>query len=276
MTNAEVEVGATPASWRPRLVALDIDGTVLDAEQRISPAVAHALRAVEEAGAHVVLSTGRGLVATRPVAERLRLRTPYVVCSNGAVVARVRPVTELLDVVTFDVGPLLRMLLDRIPDALVAVENVGVGYRVNKPFPPGELTGEIAVASVEELAAEPSVRVIVREPSSEAEDFLDLVDRIGLHDVTYYVGYTAWLDLAPRGVSKASGLDKVLDRLDVGVEDVLAIGDGRNDLEMLSWAGRGVAMGNAPAEVQDAADDVTETLDADGVALEIGRWFPAS
>jgi hydroxymethylpyrimidine pyrophosphatase-like HAD family hydrolase len=56
--------------------------------------------------------------------------------------------------------------------------------------------------------------------------------------------------------------------------EVLAIGDGRNDMEMLRWAGRGVAMGQAPLEVQEAADDVTETVANDGVARELTRWFP--
>src|SRR5690606_29606883 len=165
------------------------------------------------------------------------------------------------------------MLLDRMPNALVAVEEVGVGYRVNAPFPPNELSGRITVQKLEDLAAQPTVRVILRQPSGDAEDLLDLVDRIGLHDVTYYVGYTAWLDLAPRGVSKACGLEKVLHRLGLTAADVLALGDGRNDLEMLKWAGRGVAMGDAPDEVQDAADDVTETFDRDGVAVELSRWF---
>lgn len=264
-----------PGSWRPRLVALDIDGTLLDEEQRISAAVFAAVRDVADAGVPIVLSTGRGLVGTRPVAERLGLDKPHVVCSNGAVTAQLHPETELLDVVTFDAEPMLRMLLERVPDALVAVEEVGVGYRVNAPFPPNELSGTITVQSVEELVAAPTVRVIVREPASEAEDFLDLVDRIGLHDVTYYVGYTAWLDLAPRGVSKASGLEKVIARIGVEAGDVLALGDGRNDIEMLRWAGLGVAMGDAPDEVQDAADYVTETLDQDGAARELSRWFVA-
>lgn len=266
--------GATSLStWRPRLVALDVDGTLLDVRNRASDAVRDAVDRVLRSGAHVVLSTGRGLVATRPIAQSFDLDRPYVVCSNGAVTARLQPVPEFCHIVTFDAGPILRHLLDRLPEALVAVEEVGVGYRVNRPFPEGELTGRITIETVEQLVSRPATRVIIREPGSEAEDFLDLVDRIGLQDVTYYVGYTAWLDLAPEGVSKAAGLQLVAGRLGVDVADVLAIGDGRNDVEMLGWAGRGVAMGNAPPEVQDAADDVTETIEEDGAAVELDRWF---
>ena len=117
-------------------------------------------------------------------------------------------------------------------------------------------------------------RVIIRDPDSTAEDFLELARRLGLHGTDYVVGWTAWLDLAPVGVSKASGLAHVADQLGVDAADVLAIGDGRNDIEMLRWAGRGVAMGQAVEEVREAADDVTGTVYDDGAAAEISRWFP--
>ena len=305
----------TAGRWRPRLVALDIDGTLVDVKSQMSVVVDSAVRQVAATGTPVVLSTGRGLTATRPLAEHFAFHMPYLVCSNGAVTVRLHtepdprggqlrpealahssassgtglldpggpgtaaPVlnhnnrVELVDVVTFDPAPVLRMLLDRLPDALVAVEELGVGYRVSAPFPPGELTGEISVEPLEQLVAEPATRVILRQPSIEAEHFLDVIDRVGLHGVAYYIGYTAWLDLAPEGVSKATGLAKVAERLGVGREDVLAIGDGDNDADMLAWAGRGVAMGNAAPEVQEAADHVTARLEDDGVAVELRRWF---
>jgi hydroxymethylpyrimidine pyrophosphatase-like HAD family hydrolase len=259
--------------WRPRLVALDIDGTLVDPDNNFSPAVEAAVHAVLDAGTHVVLSTGRGLTATRPLAERLALPKPYLVCSNGAVTVRLHPEPELLDIVRFDPGPVLQLLLERMPDVLVAVEELGVGYRVNKPFPPGELTGQLVVEPLEKLVADPATRVILREPSNEAERFLDVIDRVGLHGVSYYIGYTAWLDIAPDGVSKATALEKIARRLDVDRADVLAIGDGSNDVEMLGWAGRGVAMGNATPAVQEVADAVTKSRADDGVAVELGRWF---
>lgn len=268
---------AHPEHWRPRLVALDIDGTLVDADNNISPAVESAVAGVRSAGSHVVLSTGRGLIGTRPVAQRLGLPKPYLVCSNGAVTARLHSDThagtEVLDVVTFDPRPMLDLLLERLPGVLVAVEEIGVGYRVNKPFPDGEISGEIRVHPLEELVSKPVTRVILREPDLRPDDFLDVIDRVGLHGVAYYVGYTAWLDLAPDGVSKASGLAKVAERLGVRQADVLAIGDGSNDVEMLEWAGRGVAMGNATPGVQAAGDAVTAALAEDGVAVELARWF---
>ncbi|MDP9444928.1 MAG: Cof-type HAD-IIB family hydrolase [Actinomycetota bacterium] len=265
-------VRASRGAFTPRLVALDIDGTLVDAEERLTPAVGAAVTRAVRAGAHVVLSTGRSAFGIARIIDRLGLREGRVVASNGAVVYSYPPVT-VLSTVTFDAREAVKLLLERVPDAAVAVEVIGRGYRVNKPFPEGEITGEMWIESVEELVAEPVTRVIIRDPSSSAEEFVELAAQLGLQGTNYYVGYTAWLDLAPEGVSKASALAEVAESLGVAQADVLAIGDGRNDVEMLAWAGRGVAMGGAPLEVQSAADDVTETWERDGVAHELRRWY---
>ena len=115
--------------------------------------------------------------------------------------------------------------------------------------------------------------MIIRDPNATADDFVTLAAELGLHGTDYVVGWTAWLDLAPVGVSKASGLAHVAEQLGVDAADVLAIGDGRNDIEMLEWAGRGVAMGQAVQLVMDAADDVTAPVAEDGAAVELGRYF---
>jgi len=164
-------------------------------------------------------------------------------------------------------------VLERHPAALVAVEERGVGYRVTKEFPTGELSGEMILTDVEDLVSGPVSRVIIRDPEATADDFLTLAGELGLHGTDYVVGWTAWLDLAPMGVSKASGVAYVAERLGVDQADVLAIGDGRNDIELLQWAGRGVAMGQAVQPVIDAADDVTAPVADDGAALELGRYF---
>ena len=83
--------------------------------------------------------------------------------------------------------------------------------------------------------------------------------------VSYAVGWTAWLDINPEGVSKGSALELVRRTLKVEPGDTVAVGDQRNDIEMLHWAARGVAMGQAPDEVKDAADEVTGTVEEDGL-----------
>jgi HAD superfamily hydrolase (TIGR01484 family) len=271
-------------NWVPRLVALDIDGTLLKwidgagtTHEEIAPAVGDAVRRARDAGCHIVLASGRSPHAMTTVADLLELHLDggeplWVVASNGAVVFRYPPL-EVVKEETFDAAPAVRAVLERHPTALVAVEERGVGYRVTEEFPTGELTGEMIITHLDDLVAAPVSRVIIRDPEATADDFLTLAEELGLHGTDYVVGWTAWLDLAPVGVSKASGVEFVAEQFGVPAADVLAIGDGRNDIELLSWAGRGVAMGQAVQAVIDAADDVTATVAEDGAALELGKYF---
>jgi hydroxymethylpyrimidine pyrophosphatase-like HAD family hydrolase len=197
----------------------------------------------------------------------------WIVASNGAVVLRYPPI-EVVHEVTFDASDAVRQVLEHHPSALVGVEERGVGYRVNRAFPEGELSGEMILTDVEKLVGEPVSRVIIRDPDATVEDFHALAEKLGLHGTDYVIGWTAWMDLAPPGVSKASGLEHVAGELGVDAADALAIGDGLNDLEMFGWAGRAVAMGQAVDRVLAAADHVTLPVDEDGAAVELSRWFP--
>ena len=116
-------------------------------------------------------------------------------------------------------------------------------------------------------------RVVIRSPEHSQKEFATLVEDLGLSDTNYYIGYTAWLDLAPEGVSKASGLTFLCDRLGIAAADVLAVGDGNNDVEMVKWAGRGVAMGHGPASLLAVADHVTGTVEEDGLVAELQRYL---
>ena len=282
-----------PHDWRPRMVALDIDGTLLKwvagagmTYETIEQRVTTAIRRAHDAGAHIVLASGRSPHGMTGIADLLELpdrpglegEPLWIVASNGAVVFRYVPggAIEVVHEETFDAGPAVRAVLLEQPNARVAVEHRGIGYRVSTPFPEGELTGVMTVTDVEELVAEPVSRVIIRDPEATTDDFVALGARLGLHGTDYVVGWTAWLDLSPVGVSKASGLDHVARALGVEAAEVLAIGDGRNDIEMLTWAGRGVAMGQSVESVLEAADAVTDSVHDDGAAVELERWFGQS
>jgi hydroxymethylpyrimidine pyrophosphatase-like HAD family hydrolase len=254
----------------PLLIALDVDGTIIDYDEVLSERVRTAVRGVLDAGHHVVLATGRSLPGTLPVLDRLGLTRGWCVCSNGGITLRLDPGLaegyEIVELVTFDPAPALRLLRKHLPTALYAVENVGVGFRLTAPFPPGELYGRLEYVGFDELLATPATRVIVRSPEHTPEDFLRIIEQAGLHGVSYAVGWTAWLDLAPDGVSKASALEPVRAALGVPRDRTLAVGDGRNDVEMLRWAGRAVAMGQAEPEVLGVADEVTARVEEDGLA----------
>ncbi|TQM64816.1 HAD family hydrolase [Humibacillus xanthopallidus] len=251
-----------------RLLALDLDGTTLNHMGELSPAVRDAIAALPEEVA-VVVATGRSIIATTPILEALGLRKGYFVCSNGALTLELDPSAELgysvIDMVTFDPRPVLEKLRVELPDALIAVEEPGIGFKVSRHFPDGELMGHSREVDWDELVAHPVTRVTLRQPESSAEDFMELVERAGLHEVSYAVGWSAWLDINPEGVSKASALELVRRHLQVEPVHTIACGDQRNDLEMLHWAAWGVAMGNAPDQVKAIADEVTGHVDDDGL-----------
>ncbi len=258
---------------KPLLIALDIDGTVLDWDERLSERVRSAVDRAVCAGHHLVMATGRSLYATLPVLDRLGLMTGWAVCSNGSVTVRLDPGLttgyEVVDTVTFDPAPALTLLREYLPTALFLVEGPNAhGTRlVTAPFPEGELSGPVEVVSFEYLKTVPTTRVVVRSVDHTPEQFMDVVHECGLHGVNYAVGWTAWLDLAPEGVSKASALEVVRSRLGVDPRNTVAVGDGRNDLEMFGWAARSVAMGQAPPDVRSAAGEVTASVQEDGVAV---------
>jgi hydroxymethylpyrimidine pyrophosphatase-like HAD family hydrolase len=259
-------------SWHPRLVALDIDGTLVDANGFLPDAVAEAVNLVVGADVPVVLSTGRSWHGTRPVFEQLHLPPGPTVCSNGAVVMRYPP-QEIVKAITFDPRPVITRVEEFAPGTLIAVEEIGIGYRLNDRFPGEDLTGELIIEDPEQLSSRPVTRVILRDPTRSEEEFLALARHLGMHGVTYFIGWGSWLDIAPDGVNKATALAEVAAGFGVPAADVLAFGDGRNDIEMLRWAGRGVAMGDAPDDVKVAADDVTKTIDDGGPAAELRAWF---
>jgi len=259
------ELAAT--DWR--LVGLDIDGTLMNYGGDISPAVIEMVEQVRMCRTHVVLATGRNIVATLPVAHALGIRRGWAVCSNGAVTIRLNPGTpggyDLAHVRTFDPRAALELVQRELPDAFVAVEDLGVGFRVAKEFPMGELVGRQLVVDYEQLWKEPATRVVVRAPGVDVTHFDAVVQAMGLQDVTYAIGYTAWLDLTGPGVSKGAALEQLRVQLDVDPAHTVAVGDGTNDVGMLRWAARSAAMGNAPAPVQAVADEVLGVVADDAV-----------
>jgi hydroxymethylpyrimidine pyrophosphatase-like HAD family hydrolase len=254
------------------MVALDIDGTLVDRNGFLPPIVAEAVALIMEAGVPAVLSTGRSWHGTKPVFDELGLPPGPTVCSNGAVVMRYPP-QEIIKAITFDPRPVIAQVEEFAPGTLIAVEEIGRGYRLNEKFPGDDLTGELIIEDAEQLSSRPVTRVILRDPTRSEEDFLALARHLGMHGVTYFVGWGSWLDIAPDGVNKATALAEVAAGFGVSAADVLAFGDGQNDIEMLRWAGRGVAMGDATDEVKAAANDVTKTIDDGGPAAELRAWF---
>ncbi|KQO03087.1 MULTISPECIES: HAD family hydrolase [unclassified Arthrobacter] len=252
------------------LIALDVDGTLVDHEGAMTEEVRDATRAVIDAGHEVIIATGRSLGATLPVIRLLGITRGYAVCSNGGVTLRVDATLdqgfEVLDRVTFDPRPALTALRERLPSAKYALEDDRGRFLSTESFQDASFGSEAESVGFEEMLGSRAVRVVVFSTDSSAEEFGAAVASIGLHGVTYSVGWTAWLDIAASGVTKATALEVLRRRLGTDPAMTVAVGDGRNDIEMLQWAGRGVAMGQAPDEVRSAASEVTGSVYDDGAA----------
>jgi HAD superfamily hydrolase (TIGR01484 family) len=263
------------------LIALDIDGTVLQEDGTLSAAVVSEVARVRDLGHEVMPATGRSVSMTLPVLDRLRLAPEYVICANGAITlgrdADAPVGYERVHVETFDPTEVLTTIQGHLREASYAVEDPDGVFRFAGAFPDGTLAATSERVEFADLLGVAATRVVVLSPGHAIEDFLAIVDRMGLHKVTYNVGYTAWLDIAPDGVNKATGVERVRERLGIDPARVFAAGDGRNDIDMLEWAvaggGIGVAMGQAPPEVAAAASERTATDIEDGLAQALARHF---
>ncbi|MGK8552968.1 HAD family hydrolase [Nocardia gipuzkoensis] len=261
------------ASGGPQLIALDVDGTLLDTGTPISARVLAAVRAAVAAGAHVVVTTGRTLLATRPVLVELGLRDGHALCSNGAVhidVAKVEPVA----VQEFDPAPAITALRALFPAMIFAVEKVGMGTWATGGGPGEYSLGEFLLVDHQVLSSEPTPRLNAWLPDGSLEEMLLALRSLRVPGASWVHGeFGPWLTVSREGVSKGWALERLRTALGVPREATLAIGDGYNDREMLCWAGHAVAMGNAPPEIRGLADEVTGHVLDDGVATVLERWF---
>ncbi|WP_454860116.1 HAD family hydrolase [Promicromonospora soli] len=251
----------SPPAAAPVLIASDIDGTLLVTGRPPSSAVRDAVGAVRRAGHHLVLSTGRSLSGALAAARELGLANGWVIASNGAVTARLTGGAYVLSQVqTVDAETVVRLTTKSLPGARIAVEIVGVGYHVNQRFPAHELNGDqVRVTRFSDLWSGSTPRVVV-----SGLDAQRLVPELRTAGMTAIATRPDWVDVTLGGVSKATAIERLRRGLDIPMERTVAIGDGENDIELLQWAWRGVAMGHASAQVQGAADEVTGTIAQDG------------
>lgn len=273
---------------RPQIRALflDIDGTLVGAGDQISPGVRAAIAGAREKGVEVVLCTGRARYTTEPVARQLGPPLGYVVTSNGGVAMHLG---------TQEV--LYRRLLS-IPIALEvirAIYEVGGKPYVYEDATAADLEGARVLyhperspdifavppryrphaALLEDLPFAPVSVCTFGPPAQMQALVLHLRERLSADLSIIQSGSHAYwgVEVFTQGVSKRLGLEMIAARLDVNQEEIMAIGDHFNDLEMIAWAGIGVAMGNAIEEAQEIADYVTASVDEDGVAQAIARFI---
>ncbi|GGM00497.1 MULTISPECIES: HAD family hydrolase [Micromonospora] len=263
----------------PRLVATDIDGTLLSDDRTISRRTADLLARIRAQGTPVVLVTGRPIRWLDLVYEQLVEPLPAV-CANGAVVYD--PTTDEVlraDPLAPDIlAQVAQRLRAEVPGVSFAVE-IGDGrqmrHEAHYPLRWDSDDDAIrAVESVEELLSAPAVKLLARGGEQDPDLFLAVVAGAlrGLAEATHS-SYTGLVEISASGVTKAAGLAWYCERDGIAARDVLAFGDMPNDVPMLTWAGRAVAVANAHPAVLAVADEVTSANSEDGVAAYLEKIF---
>ena len=252
-----------PDGRRPRLVAVDLDGTLVEQSGGVPGGVAEAIERVQSHGAIVVAATGRSLSTTGYVARDAGMHE-FAVVSNGAMIVTVDPET-VVECMTFDAAPVLDQLTALLPDATFAIERPDGVFLTSRSFVDHGVSLDIREVPFADLARDPVVRVIVRSDEHVASGLGALVTHLDMHSIAFGVTDVAWLDLGIKGVTKATGLQTLCTRLGIDATEVLAIGDSMNDIEMLQWAGYSVAMPHARADIRALADHVATGGPGQGV-----------
>ncbi|MFB9234573.1 HAD family hydrolase [Plantactinospora siamensis] len=266
----------------PRLIATDIDGTLIHEDHTLSRRTADTLARLVDSGTHVVLVTGRPVRWLSLVYEQLTVPVPAV-CANGAVVYD--PVADAVlraDPLAPDLlAEVARRLRAEVPGAVFAVEvEDGRSMRHDPTWPirPYE-DDHPAVRPFDtdaDLMAAPAVKLLVRAGDRDPDLFVKLVAGAvaGLAEATHSSN-SGLVEISAAGVTKAAGLAWLCSRYGIDESEVLAFGDMPNDVPMLAWAGRSVAVANAHPRVLEIADDRTGSNDEDGVAAYLDGLFPA-
>jgi hypothetical protein len=260
----------------PRLVATDLDGTLLRTDETASRRTAAAIERTLEAGIPFVICTARPARWIRPLTPIVGGRGTAI-CANGGVIFDIgsETVTDQYPIpcaVALEVVARLRAVL---PRAAWAVERADAfahepAYRSRWPVP-----DDTVVDAIEVLLATAPVKLMLRSPAPTADALLATARAaVGeLVEVTHSSTADTLLEMSAAGVSKGSSLAALCESLGIASTEVLAFGDMPNDLPMLRWAGRSVAVANAHPEVLAAVGEITASCDEDGVARVLERWL---
>jgi Cof subfamily protein (haloacid dehalogenase superfamily) len=267
----------------PALIATDVDGTLLDEHEQVTQRTREVIHAAIAAGVEFVLATGRPPRWIRPVVDALGF-APLAVCANGAVLYdpgsdRIISARTLSSEALASLADIAGRVL---PGAGLAVERVGSSAHdsatpqfVSSPgYEHAWLNPDHTEVSFADLLSAPAVKLLIRQPGALSADMATaLAGHIGSEgDITYSTN-NGLIEIVPRGISKATGVEQVAAPLGIVAEMIISFGDMPNDVPMLSWAGHGVAMGNAHPDAVAAADEVTMPNSEDGLARVLERWW---
>ncbi len=260
-----------------RLVALDLDGTLVGEDLVLRPRVIDAVRRAREAGVHVTIVTGRMFQAARPFAQRLGIDGPMVTYQGAAIYdagsGTLLRSTPVQPGVTRDV---LRWALDHgvhaqcYADDRLFVDQIN---RFSKRYTDLARVEPVVVPSlIDAFATKPSIKIVLVTDSDKADGILDAM-RTLLGTRAYLTrSHVDFVEVVDPAVNKGEALAFVAEHYGVALDETLAVGDAWNDVPLIDAAGIGVAMGSGPPELLAHADHVVADVAHDGVAEAIERY----
>lgn len=262
-----------------RLIALDLDGTSLRANGALSPGLEQAVSAAEALGVKVILATGRMIQSAELFWRNLGLSPGPVIVYNGAAVIELPggalwfrdPVDDAAARLIVERGMAAGILVQVYvgKELWVSRDNARVRDYVRANHVP------VAIRSGAELTAwpEPPLKILLQDEPAVVDAFrAEMTPLLADYPVRLFKSQHDYLEMVGAEVGKGRALARVADRLAVPRTEVMAIGDNENDIDMISWAGLGVAMGQSGADVRAVADVVTGSVDDGGAAAAIRRY----
>lgn len=267
-----------------RLIATDLDGTLLDSTSSVTPRTRAALNAARARGIHVVPVTARQPIGLRAIAGDADFRD-WALCSNGAYATHLtdgrmlfaeelpaETIRTLADALRASVPGLLFASVREGGETFVAQEGYAAIADLSDHKRDPKTMGGVPLDQVLDA---PSLKFVIRHPELAPAELFDALRSLGLTGFEATLSGAPFVEVMAEGVTKATGLARLCGHLGIDRAEVMAFGDALNDVEMLRWAGRGVAMAGANAVVKDAADEVAESNDDDGVARVVERVLAA-
>ena len=257
-----------------RLIATDLDGTLFGPDHRPAPRTVAAINAAADAGIHVCAATGRSWFRGLDLATSTGARLDHFIGSNGGhrVDARTRRLEERLVFAAEAVREMMAAVT-------AGLGHVGFGFELENGMAFDDRFVELSPINLDGQPRPPADvpshrfgeigKMFVVHPEVSTVELVDAVDPLVPTEVNVTTSGVTFVELTPPGADKGTAVARLAERLAIDAADVLAVGDNQNDLTLLSWAGRGVAMGNALDMVKAAADEVTTSNLEHGVARVI-------
>lgn len=260
-----------------KLIASDMDGTLLDLKRAISPENLAAIRKALDLGVIFTISTGRSMVAVKRYQEILQLKTPIITYNGGAIVM---PDTgEVLYQKNLNPKAAARVIRrGRALKASMCIWSGNTLYILREDtytMQYAERAGGATLlkrSEVRDVIQQGISKILWYDTEERLEKFQESLSKKPIEDVAYFTSSAVFLEIVDSGVSKGSALQFLGEYHGISAAEMIAIGDGMNDIAMLEYAGLGVAMENASDAVKDAADFVTGANVNDGVAQVIERF----